>query len=314
MPSLSFSNSINLCRVAFLADNFPTDTFTNEYGETFLEKFTQVASQGLGDAAQIAGWKNWEDAESDTSAILGDTISSMCKAGGDKLKDMTNKLGKKGQKMAGQMANTMKSVALGARVDFPQVWKNSAFTPSYSMTVRLYNPDPGSKTSTMRYIVGPIAALLSLCTPRVAEDESTYKWPLICKVRAEGIYNLDAAYISSVSVIKGGDQQSIAYNQALAMCDVRIDFASLYGSILSGSNSNAHGHRRPTLGTYLEAIGGKKVSAAKQTKPVTKDRRAPGLTLEEYKKREAIKNKNATTITARAEAKDQAAEAYLSGA
>ena len=39
----------------YLADNFPTDTFTNEYGENFLQKFTDVASEGASSIAQIMG-------------------------------------------------------------------------------------------------------------------------------------------------------------------------------------------------------------------------------------------------------------------
>jgi len=42
-------------RCAFLADNFPTDSFTNDYGETFLQKFTDVASQGMSQLAQMTG-------------------------------------------------------------------------------------------------------------------------------------------------------------------------------------------------------------------------------------------------------------------
>ena len=45
-------------RLAFLADNFPTDSFTNDYGETFLQKFTDVASQGMSQIAQMTGAKS----------------------------------------------------------------------------------------------------------------------------------------------------------------------------------------------------------------------------------------------------------------
>jgi hypothetical protein len=42
-------------KVAFLADSFPTDTFQNEYGENFLQKMTDIASQGAADISQFLG-------------------------------------------------------------------------------------------------------------------------------------------------------------------------------------------------------------------------------------------------------------------
>ena len=271
LEDVGFHISKKGIEVAYLADNFPTDTFNNEYGETFLDKFAQVASSGLGDLSQIMGWTNFEDMTKQLKAVgeaaegatggLGSTVGGLARQvgqfSGDTFNKITGAFGEKGKQMGRSMVNTMKAIATGARVDFPQVWKNSSYTPSYTMTIRLYNPNPADPVSTQKYIVGPIAALVALGVPKVAEDATTYKWPLLCKVRSPGIYHLNAAYINSIAVIKGGDQQSIAYNQNLAMCDVRIDFGSLYNSILAGPGSTKWGNRRPTLGSYLEGIGGK---------------------------------------------------------
>jgi len=271
LKSVGFSVTGPSIKVAYLADSFPTDTFNNDYGETFLDKFAQVASSGLGDLAQIAGWTNAEQAKSQMDnigqAIGGKAYTAGKGFVGDKLKSVMGALSPSNQKMAKSVGKTMESMLTGGRIDFPQVWKNSSFQPSYSMTIRLYNPDPSSDEATKRYIVGPIAALVSLGVPKVGEDASTYKWPLMCKIKSPGLYELPAAYINSIAVIKGGDQQSIAYNQNMAMCDVRIDFGSLYNSILAGANSSNFSADRPTLGSYLEAIGGNpagKVSMGKR--------------------------------------------------
>ncbi len=289
--------------VAYLADSFPTDTFNNEYGETFLDKFAQVASSGLGDIAQIAGWTNYTDAKEHMTNLgkaipfgetAGAAVNKLMSMGSDSIAKMSPR----NQKMLKGMGKTMQSLVTGARVDFPQVWKNSSFNPSYSMTIRLYNPNPANPASTRRYIVGPIAALVALAVPSVAEDSSTYKWPLLCKVRSKGIYHLNAAYINSIAIIKGGDQQSIAYNQNLAMCDVRIDFGSLYNSILAGGKSNKLSADRPTLGSYLEAIGGGSVTSAPTRRGVykmtTKD--AAKEKLPQKGKRKIIHNKTTPKV------------------
>ena len=331
LNSVGFSFTDRAIKVAYLADNFPTDTFNNEYGETFLDKFADAASSGVGDLAQILGItdskqitnaiSNAQKNASNSGGVLGMAADMIGGAAGD-IKSLTEAgfgaFGAKGDKLLSSMVKTMGSIATGGRVDFPQVWKNSSFTPSYSITIRLYNPNPSSAESTRKYIVGPIAALVALGVPKVGEDSSTYKWPLICKVRSPGIYHLNAAYINSIAVIKGGDQQSIAYNQALAMCDVRIDFGSLYNSILAGTGTNSLGHNRPTLGTYLEAIGGKSISSeSKNRGKIVIASKGPGsssIYRSNIKVSKKQSNKTNTTedIDPRADEKRVAAAAILS--
>lgn len=259
----SLPNDRGELKVAFLADNFPTDAFQNEYAESFLDKFAQVASTGMADLNQFFGSDTLSDTFKKGIGILGEDsmIGGFMKTASDQAKTTMAKLessSKAGSAAATKLLKAANAVAAGARVDFPQVWRNSSFQPSYTMTVRLYNPNPASITSTRKYIVGPVAALLLLGLPRAAQaDNSSYQFPFLHTVRAEGIYNLSAAAITGINVIKGGDQQSIAFNQSLGVVDVRLDFGSIYNSILSehkdsvGSNSV-----RPTLYNYLEGIGG----------------------------------------------------------
>ncbi len=251
-------------KVAFVADSFPTDTFTNEYGESFLDKFTQMASSGLAEMSQFLGASTATEAMSNLASAMGPD-SFMGKAAGgmasgaSKMKsklDTASRSGKAGAGVASKLLSVVNAGLSGARVDFPKVWKNSAFEPSYTMTIRLYNPSPGNPELTRKYIVGPLAALLALGLPRGTEDNSGYQWPFLCKIRAKGIYDINAAFITNISVIKGGDQQSIAWNQALSIVDVRLDFGSLFNSILIEQTPTSAGVDRPTLHSYLNVLGG----------------------------------------------------------
>lgn len=244
-------------KVAFLADNFPTDSFTNEYGESFLQKITDVTSQGIREIMQITGTESLSGAmkritggaESVAKAIESKKISGIFEAaarGGEMArKAITAVEGTRG-------GGTLSALLTGARVDFPQLWKNSGFTPSYTMTVRLYNPNPGSKRSTEEFIIGPLAVLLCLAVPRSSEG-NTYRWPFFQKVSAPGIYNLNPSMITNISVIKGGDQQQIAFNQRLGIVDVRIDFGSLFNTMLVEEGTTKQ-ESRPTLYSYLDAL------------------------------------------------------------
>jgi hypothetical protein len=249
-------------RFAYIADSFPSDSFSNEYGETFLQKFTDVASQGFSQLTQMTG------ARDVTGAVksLGSTIKEMGKKIGGPMGGILELGGGAGESAAqtathiknslhgsslGGMANIVDKMVAGARVDFPQVWRNSGFTPSYTVTIRLYNPRPGNEEATKRWIVGPLAVLLCLCVPR-SDDGQTYNWPFFHRILSSGIWDLDPAVITNLTIIKGGDQQSIGWNQRLGIVDVRLDIGSLFTSMLveeKGMVSN-----RPTVRTYLNAL------------------------------------------------------------
>lgn len=260
-----FSLSTSTLNLAFIADNFPTDSFTNEYGETFLQKFTDVASQGMQQLAQITGSSTGTQAlttlgtsfEKMFEGIEG-PVGSMLQGGATGMINIGQGLNTLKQKAAGQGAmlggalSTIDKMLAGHRVDFPNIWRNSAFTPSYTATIRLYNPKPGSSAYTKRYIIGPIAAILCLAIPQ-SDDGKTFQWPFFLKVRSAGIYRLDPAVITNVTIVKGGDQQQIGYTQRLGMVDVRIDFASLYNSIVVETHTNFEADR-PTLRNYLAAM------------------------------------------------------------
>jgi len=253
-------------RLAFLADNFPTDSFTNEYGESFIQKFSDVASHGMSDIAQFFGAKNFGDVVKETGNILSEADNAAASKAGQYITGAhgaTQKMMKNWENMEGGsgsvaramsgMGHLASKVMAGQRVDFPQVWRGSGFAPSYTMTVRLYNPDPSDYAATDEFIVGPLCAILALSLPQT-DDGRTYHWPFFHQIECKGLYNLQTAYISSISVVKGGDQQSIAYNQRMGIVDVRIDFGSLYNSLVvekkPGSVNN-----RPTLRKYLKVLG-----------------------------------------------------------
>ncbi len=257
-------------KCAFLADNFPTDTFTNEYGETFLQKFTDVASKGMSQMIQMTGSENLSgaiDKMGNFTTNVGEgfgedsVIGGILKAGGkgaqsvaQSFQNLQKNASAKGGVggMLGGGAGLIDKMMGGHRVDFPQVWTNSGFTPSYTATVRLYNPNPGSAESTNKYIIGPLAVLLCLAVPR-SDDGKTYNWPFFHKIKATGIYNLDPAVITNLTIVKGGDQQQISYNQKLSMVDVRIDFTSLYGSMLVEEGQKTFTNR-PTVRSYLDSL------------------------------------------------------------
>lgn len=240
---------------AYLADSFPTDSFTNEYGENFLQKFTDVASEGAASISQMMGARDVGEATQKFIGALkgGGTAANLVGTGLEKGKEaLTDILGTISGAVPGfgRGVNLISSLAAGSRIDFPMVWKTSGFQPSYTMTIRLYNPAPQSEASTNKYIIGPIAAIMLLGIP-LSKDGHAYSWPFIHRIKSPGIFDLDPAFISNITVIKGGDQQQISYQQRLSIVDVRIDFGSLFSSMLAAKGL---GRNRPTLEKYLNTF------------------------------------------------------------
>ena len=248
--------------MAYIADNFPTDSFTNSYGENFIQGITEVAGDVGSSLAQMAGVRNAHE--------LGNEIRKTADKlqGGGSLSKMAGGFLEKGINLAGDLggalddfigggAGLVAEMAMGARMDFPMLWKNSAFEPSYTMTIRLYNPNPSSESATNKYIIGPIAAIMLLGLPQVSQkNEVLYSWPFLHRISSPGIFDLDPAYISNITIVKGGDQQQISFTQKLSMVDVRIDFGSLYSSMVASPKELDR--TRPTLGKYLTALKGGK--------------------------------------------------------
>jgi len=256
-------------KLAFIADNFPTDTFSNEYGETFLQRFTDVASRGLAEIAQMTGQTTavgglrdigtlfsdlGEGVGGITGQILG-TAGRGATGAATSLENLQNILRTsetRGNQFLGNALQTISKMVGGHRVDFPQIWRNSGFTPSYTATIRLYNPNPGNQKSTRYHIIGPLAVILCLAMPRT-DNGTSYYFPFFHKIQSKGIYTLDPAMITNVTVIKGGDQQQIGFTQRMGVVDVRIDFGSLYTTIVAEEEGVTKA-RRPTLNNYLESM------------------------------------------------------------
>jgi hypothetical protein len=252
-------------KLAVLADSATTDTFQNEYGDSIFDRVTDIVSSASGEIAQVIGGRT---VGSEVRSIAGKiksiggiagTAGELVESGLDELKkfqrNMETSGGGFGQFVSRTM-NLMGSLGAGARLDFPMIWKSSSYASNYSFTVRLYNPNPANISMHKKYIVGPLASILLLGLPIVQEDGFTYQWPFFHKVKCKGLFNLDAAFITGMSVVKGGDQMQIAYTQRPSLIDVRIDFSSMYRSMVANKEDDYHSNQRPTLGSYIENLAG----------------------------------------------------------
>jgi len=257
-------------KLAYIADSFPTESFSNDYGESFLQKFTDVASQGMSEIMQMTGSKTVgagvdkmlaglaQFGSQKDAGIAGTVVGGVAKGAQSSMEGLrafkrsAQAGGAMGQAFGGAV-DVIDKLMAGHRVDFPIIWRNAGFNPNYQITVRLYNPNPRSLRSTQENIIGPLASILLLALPG-SMDGRTYTWPYFHKIKCSALFALDPAVITNITVVKGGDQQQIAYNQRVSIIDVRIDFRSVYNSMLFERANNAIAGR-PILRNYLKQLG-----------------------------------------------------------
>ena len=249
-------------KAAFLMEGLPTDSFTNEYGDSFFDSMTDIVSSKTAEVAQILGGRTVGGMIQSVATKLsqageyGAMIGGAIDYGLDqarKLQDTISGLGGPGQFLA-KTINVLGSLGAGARLDFPMIWKSSGYSPSYSFTIRLYNPNPADIVMHKTFIVGPLAALLLMVLPIVQEDGYSYQWPFFHRIKCKGLFNLDPAFITGMTVIKGGEQGLIGYTQRPNLIDVRFEAGSLYRTIVANDENVLHSTQRPTLGNYLSDI------------------------------------------------------------
>jgi len=279
-------------RVAYLADAFPTDSFSNSYTEGFLQEISNGIGKKASTLMQTFGGDSGLDALSRVTKSMSNGANSLGGIGtaiGGALggfSGMARRADRSiknhsatGNDMANSIAGNLNALAAGARVDFPQIWSDSQFAPSYTMTIRLFNPEPSNPASTEKYIIGPIAALLLLGVPISADgNSSTYNYPFLHDIKSPGIYHLNPCFISNIAIIKGGDQQQIAYNQQMGIVDVRLDFGSLFNSMLASNDKKVKD--RPTLYSYLDSFRNEKTLLHKDPK-TTKGDHGDAITIDD---------------------------------
>lgn len=247
-------NSGSAIKLAFQADHLPSESFSNDYGESFLNKMANTASEGAGELMQMMGASSATDAlkkigefgggGKDNKGAFG-AIAGFAKATDERIQKL-----EKGGGATGQAAKIADALLGGARVDFPMVWKNSTFSTSYSVTIKLYNPMPSSDFATDKFIIGPITAILMLGLPRVnPKMAEAYNFPYFCHINAKGLFNLPHAAISGISVNKG-TEGGIAFNQRLNMVEIRLDFVTIHQHMVSSSKVG----KIPTLKNYIMSL------------------------------------------------------------
>jgi len=100
-------------------------------------------------------------------------------------------------------------VLQGKNVSLPKIWADSSYQPSLQLNMKFISPY-GCPKAVTKYVIEPLIYLLILTGPRT-NDGISFGWPRTLRVKYYGNANINAGYISNLSIRRGGEDSR--YNQ-----------------------------------------------------------------------------------------------------
>lgn len=163
--------------LSFYADRSTSvsETASNSYGSSRVAEMVNERSTTTREASMVGKYNNFQEFTTKIAETIGSTIEGAT-SGIESLKSFEGILTK--------TANSLMKVVNGAQLDFPDLWQDSRFDKSYSLSFRFYSPY-GDRASIEKFVYTPFLALLALVLPR--QDQAfSYVEPFLVKVDSPG--------------------------------------------------------------------------------------------------------------------------------
>lgn len=198
-----------------------SDNFSNETTESSLASKINGFSDAAREMQFLMGTTSSMIAE-DFDA-LGDVFANSRKA----IDDFTSKLAGNGN-IFSSLLGSLKTVATGGRLQFPNIWSNSSYNKSYQVSIKLTTPYYDVKSWWLNIYV-PLCHLIGLVMPR-GEYHNGYSAPFLVKAFYKGSFNIDMGIITEMTVNKG-KEGGWTKDGLPTVVDVSFTIQDLYSSI-----------------------------------------------------------------------------------
>jgi hypothetical protein len=195
---------------------------------------------------------------------ISSSVQKLTDSAGNLIKGAMSGLGM--EAVGNAMANAMKTagmVATGNKVDFPQIWASSSYSPSYKFTTLLYNPWPDDPSignedyCYNKYIVEPLSHLMAFIMP-ISADGVSYTYPVLCGAYGGGLFNVNAGYIETFDINIGGANSDISFLQRPNIIEVDFTIRHLYstmiGYVSDGISSKQISEERPSFKGFVSGL------------------------------------------------------------
>ena len=117
---------------------------------------------------------------------------------------------------------------IGGRMAFPEIWADSQFSRSYSVTIKLDSPDCDNM-SIFANILLPLAHILGFVLPR-SVGSNNYISPFLVRAYYKSMFHIDMGIITGCNITKG-DVGAWTQNGLPTQVTVQLEIKDLYNVI-----------------------------------------------------------------------------------
>ena len=242
----SLTNTMNGCAFYIDSDVSITDNFSNSSGKSQLEQKVNQFSD-LAREVQFFLGSLASNAQLDLTKLMpnGNKSDSALNNVENATEFTQNILGKGNFLEA--IAGNILTVVQGGKMIFPEIWTDSQYSKSYSVTIKLRCPD-GDKLSWFLNIWVPLAHLFPLVLPKAA-GANGFLAPFLVRCWYKGLFHCPMGLVTNMTVSRG-ELGNWNLDGLPMSVNVNLDIKDLY-SVLAVSRRSA------SLGLYslMENIG-----------------------------------------------------------
>jgi hypothetical protein len=183
-----------------------SETFSNETGQSSIAQQVNSQIQSVRDSKFTFGDGNIDAAINGAIGAVTGILQGVASAlpGGTTL------------------SNVMGGTGL---IDFPEVWKDSSFSKSYTFNMSLRTPY-GDPISILQNLYFPLALLMAGSMPR-AVGRSAYTSPFICRAYCKGMFAIPLGMITNITIKRGADQFGWSTARLPTCIDVNFEIKDL---------------------------------------------------------------------------------------
>lgn len=211
--------SYNYIQFYIDADIGSTDNLSNSTGESSLKSALDSGASAMKEVAFMA---NSGGIDTSTISELTESASSALEAG---FASINNGNGVSGA--ISRIINLGSDVLKGNNIILPDIYQNSSYSKSYSITVHLKTPY-GTPFGYYMDIFVPMMHLLALAMPK-QESANSFSSPFLVKAYVEGIFSCSLGIVDSLSISRVADSWST--DGLPTEVDVSLNITDLYSDL-----------------------------------------------------------------------------------
>jgi len=149
--------------------------------------------------------------------------------------------------------DVIRSLLLGARIDFPNIWQNSqtAMTWTFNIELRTFATDPSSK-EYQHDIINPMNALLTMSLP-VGGFNLSYLEPPYLSAKMGNVLNVKLGAITNIQW--SAPLTDFNFLQVPRHLQVTLTITDLYNVMMQGNNKSGQENDIQTKEAFLQNLG-----------------------------------------------------------